>query len=63
MIGVSSLRGEEVSFPHTTDVDELVDGRLVSRVVPGHRHGLVSVVSELCRGRLACQSPRCVESF
>ncbi|MFJ7345821.1 Helicase associated domain protein [Streptomyces sp. NPDC101110] len=25
MIGVSSLRGEEVSFPNTTDVDELVD--------------------------------------
>ncbi|MFE9679547.1 Helicase associated domain protein [Streptomyces sp. NPDC006259] len=25
MIGVSSLRGEEVSFPNTTDVDELVE--------------------------------------
>ncbi|MFM9558312.1 MULTISPECIES: DEAD/DEAH box helicase [Streptomyces] len=25
MIGVSSLRGSEVSFPNTTDVDELVD--------------------------------------
>ncbi|MEE1758156.1 DEAD/DEAH box helicase [Streptomyces sp. SP18BB07] len=25
MIGVSSLRGEEASFPNTTDVDELVD--------------------------------------
>lgn len=25
MIGVSSLRGEDVSFPNTTDVDELVD--------------------------------------
>lgn len=25
MIGVSSLRGEEVSFPNTTDVGELVD--------------------------------------
>ncbi|MBD0419291.1 Helicase associated domain protein [Streptomyces sp. TRM S81-3] len=25
MVGVSSLRGEEVSFPNTTDVDELVD--------------------------------------
>lgn len=25
MIGVSSLRGEEVGFPNTTDVDELVD--------------------------------------
>ncbi|MFE9360274.1 Helicase associated domain protein [Streptomyces olivaceoviridis] len=25
MIGVSSLRGEEVSFPNTTDVEELVD--------------------------------------
>ncbi|GHH57946.1 DEAD/DEAH box helicase [Streptomyces candidus] len=25
MIGVSSLRGEEASFPHTTDVDELVE--------------------------------------
>jgi superfamily II DNA or RNA helicase len=25
MIGVSSLRGEDVSFPSTTDVDELVD--------------------------------------
>lgn len=25
MIGVSSLRGEEASFPHTTDVEELVD--------------------------------------
>ncbi|MFE2095025.1 DEAD/DEAH box helicase family protein, partial [Streptomyces sp. NPDC059460] len=25
VIGVSSLRGEEVSFPNTTDVDELVD--------------------------------------
>ncbi|MFF1699987.1 Helicase associated domain protein [Streptomyces sp. NPDC058257] len=25
MVGVSSLRGEEVSFPNTTDVDELVE--------------------------------------
>ncbi|MEU3174991.1 Helicase associated domain protein [Streptomyces sp. NPDC007000] len=25
MVGVSSLRGEDVSFPNTTDVDELVD--------------------------------------
>ncbi|MFE9776447.1 DEAD/DEAH box helicase family protein [Streptomyces sp. NPDC005931] len=25
MIGVSSLRGEDVTFPSTTDVDELVD--------------------------------------
>ncbi|MEU7429046.1 Helicase associated domain protein [Streptomyces sp. NPDC040750] len=25
MVGVSSLRGEEVSFPNTTDVEELVD--------------------------------------
>ncbi|MFE1453396.1 DEAD/DEAH box helicase [Streptomyces olivaceoviridis] len=25
MIGVSSLRGEEISFPNTTDVEELVD--------------------------------------
>jgi superfamily II DNA or RNA helicase len=25
MIGASSLRGEEVAFPNTTDVDELVD--------------------------------------
>ncbi|MYV56701.1 DEAD/DEAH box helicase [Streptomyces sp. SID3212] len=25
VIGVSSLRGEEASFPHTTDVDELVE--------------------------------------
>jgi predicted helicase len=25
MIGVSSLRGEEASFPNTTDVEELVD--------------------------------------
>ncbi|MFI0915586.1 DEAD/DEAH box helicase [Streptomyces abikoensis] len=25
MVGVSSLRGEEVAFPNTTDVDELVD--------------------------------------
>ncbi|MGW7788426.1 hypothetical protein [Streptomyces tricolor] len=25
MIGVSSLRGEDVTFPNTTDMDELVD--------------------------------------
>ncbi|GAA3246960.1 hypothetical protein GCM10020256_74920 [Streptomyces thermocoprophilus] len=25
MIGVSALRGEDVTFPNTTDVDELVD--------------------------------------